>query len=133
MEKEFVPPTESLELKELGFDDDTICVYNSFNHLKGVIISSNNGDYIKKDKWDDRLPAPTISQAFRFFREKYNLIGGVEYIAGTTPETTWWDVYVIGHFNTNTSKMTMKYQPYEQAELECLRKLIEIVKEKQNG
>lgn len=70
------------------------------------------------------------SLVFRWFREKHHLIGGVEYIGGATPSTTWWDIYVVGHFNTNASKMTMKYQPYEEAELACLRKLIQIVKNK---
>ena len=76
------------------------------------------------------VDAPTYSQAFRFFREKYNLKGGIEYIGGEKPNTTWWDIYVIGHFNINTKEMSMKYQPYEQAELACLKKLIEIVKNK---
>ena len=120
MEKEFVPYQESLELKELGFDEPCLGWYTSDKSLiKDYVIKMN-------------LKAPTFSQAFKWFREKYHLIGGIEYIGGATPNTTWWDIYVVGHFNTDTSKMTMKYQPYEEAELECLRKLIEIVKKIKN-
>jgi hypothetical protein len=74
--------------------------------------------------------APTYQQAFRWFREKHNLIGGVEYIGGMKPATTWWDIYVVGYYNIDHKEMSMKYQPYEEAELACLKKLIEIVKNK---
>jgi hypothetical protein len=66
----------------------------------------------------------------RWFREKHNLIGGVEYIGGMKPATTWWDIYVVGYYNIDHKEMSMKYQPYEEAELACLKKLIEIVKNK---
>ena len=46
------------------------------------------------------------------------------------PKTTWWDIYVVGHYNIEYNEMEMKYQPYEEAELACLKKLIEIVKNK---
>jgi hypothetical protein len=130
LEKEFVPYPEALELKQLDFDEPCFGRFDGRGKNKGKIW------YEMPNTGQDSIPvgdvlAPTYSQAFRWFREKHHLIGGVEYIGGATPSTTWWDIYVVGHFNTNTSKMTMKYQPYEEAELACLRKLIEIVKNKQ--
>ena len=126
MEKEFVPYAESLALKQLGFDEPCYAYYDGWTKklvecLPYTGINEYNGD----------VDAPLYQQVFRWFREKHHLIGGVEYIGGATPSTTWWDIYVVGHFNTDASKMTMKYQPYEEAELACLRKLIEIVKTKQ--
>jgi hypothetical protein len=143
IEKEFVPYEEALALEELGFYEPCIAFYNFSNYYgKFLDFKIQGGDYcspylsteapsvlISTENKGDCPNAPTFSQAFRWFREKHNLIGGIECIGGLKPETTWWDIYVLGHFNTNTSKMTMKYQPYEEAELACLKKLIEIAKQ----
>ena len=150
MRNEFVPYNESLELKELGFDELCITSYDTDSKLRNP-FDYNNCEYNDilnhQSYFEDAkhfvqnstinqssgfIAAPIFSQVFRWFREKYHLIGGIEYIGGATPNTTWWDIYVVGHFNTDTSKMTMKYQPYEEAELACLRKLIEIVKKIKN-
>ena len=115
MNKEFIPYEQALELKQLGFNEPCYYDYN----FGGEITN----------KWAIGLvPAPLYQQAFRWFREKYHLIGGVEYIGGEKPNTTWWDIYVVGHYNVDYKEMSMKYQPYEEAELACLKKLIEIVK-----
>jgi hypothetical protein len=68
--------------------------------------------------------APTFSQAFRFFREKYNLHNGIY---------PYYDEYEfqIKDFRlpTNTP-INGGLMNYEEAELECLKKLIELVKNK---
>ena len=125
IDKEFVPYEEALALKELGFDEPCFAVY--FNTTQQLYFDK----YINEFNKEVRTLAPTFSQAFRWFREKHNLIGGVQYIGGLKPETTWWDIYVIGHFNTDIGEMSMEYQPYEEAELACLKKLIEIANEQQ--
>ena len=131
MEKEFVPYEEALALKELGFDEPCFGYYYTLNG-KDWKFAEKSEYYRLNDEINIgskfSLLSPTFSQAFRFFREKHNLIGGVQYIGGLKPETTWWDIYVIGHFNTDIFEMSMEYQPYEEAELSCLRKLIEIIK-----
>jgi len=82
---------------------------------------------------DGYIYAPTFSQAFRFFREKYRLYHNINpltfqiseeepiyEIRGYTCEVKWINsCYTIG-----------RYDSYEEAELECLKKLIEIVKNK---
>ena len=123
MEKEFVPYEEALALKELGFNESCLGYWKSKNWL--IQEKTRTDGYTHADQ---ECSAPLYQQAFRFFREKHNLIGGVQYIGGLKPETTWWDIYVIGHFNTDIFEMSMEYQPYEEAELSCLRKLIEIIK-----
>ena len=61
--------------------------------------------------------APLYQQAFRFFREKYksNFIIGFGNDGG---------YYRIGNL------FSKWYKTYEEAELECLKKLIEIIKNK---
>ena len=119
--KDFTPYQEAFELKQLGFDEPCFASYYHAGRKLDICEYINHGEYT--------VLAPTYSQAFRWFREKYHLIGGIEYIAGETPKTTWWDIYVVGHYNIDYKKMSMKYQPYEEAELACLKKLIEIVKQ----
>jgi hypothetical protein len=65
--------------------------------------------------------APTFSQVFRWFREKYNIHIRIE----KYDETKWW-----ANWGSWTSEV---YDSYEEAELACLEKLIEIVEQKTPG
>ena len=78
----------------------------------------------------DTFPAPTFSQAFRFFREKYGIMYritsyafGYQIHLDNTPEPKFWNT--DRRFDSDVD-----YEIYEEAELDCLKKLIEIVKEK---
>jgi len=120
MEREFIPYTESLALKELGFDEPCFAFFN------GTHLSFSRFDTLGKLLDIDKcLEAPTFSQAFRWFREKYDLHNGIY---------PYYDEYEfqIKDFrlptNTPIHGGLMKY---EEAELACVKKLIEIVKEKQ--
>ncbi len=104
MEKEFVPYEESKLLQEIDFDEETI------------------GDYIKKDKHDDRLPAPLYQQAFRWFRENHGLYTNVTRYNDDDEDKF---LYYI-----DNGDIKEEFKTYEEAELACLRKLIEIVKTK---
>ena len=72
-------------------------------------------------------------QAFRWFREKYDLLGYVndESSVEDNPNIHKKWMYVIQelpivlHDDLSNGKI---YKTYEEAELECLKKLIEIVK-----
>ena len=125
IEKDFIPYEEALVLKELGFDERCFAVY--FNPRQQLYFDKNINEFNK----DVRTLAPTFSQAFRWFRDKHNLRCQINYIGGLINKTTWWDISVIGHYNTNPKEWEMKYQPYEEAEVACLRKLIEIANDKQ--
>ena len=111
LEKEFIPYEQALALRELGFDEP---------HFKSYVGISNNGD-IKDCTYvlcngklnNDDVSAPTFSQAFRWFREKYNLKDKY----GVFPHHTIMFNYIIGGGKE------------EEAELACLIKLIEIAKE----
>ena len=62
------------------------------------------------------------SMAFRWFREKYNLLSRISYKN---------DRYKFEYqYKSSANNLyTTKYSTYEEAELECLKKLIEIVKD----
>ena len=126
MEKEFVPYEQALALKELGFNEpcftwywDDIGLYKGLeygNHNKRVVVS-----------------APTFSQAFKFFREKYKLYPEIG-LHDREDEKTWrLTISILGYYelvyNQNVGKEPY-YKTYEETESACLIKLIEIVKNK---
>ena len=121
MEREFVPYDLALELKELDFDEPCFAIYGK---SEGYLFK------IHTDKFDtvDELhfiKAPTFSQAFRFFREKY----GLHYIICKNIQMDGYgyrEVVLIPYMEENENTI---FKTYEEAELACIRKLIEIAKE----
>ena len=113
MEKEFTPHQEALELKELGFDEPCFAWYN----LGGALLSDVTMGYEETDFLytqddmdnDKQCIAPLYQQAFRWFRESKN---------GS-----------YNHLDFIYEYMKDDSITYEEAELECLKKLIQIVKE----
>lgn len=129
IEKEFIPLDEALSLRELGFDEECICGYDSSKRLRSKIIHSTNGDYLKWDEYDRHLPVPTYSQAFRFFREKYDLIGVPKHYGGLNHPNMCFNYGITGRTKTGQPILGQLYDTYEEAELACLKKLIEIAKD----
>jgi hypothetical protein len=136
MIKEIVPYEESVALSQIGFVQSCWCAYHDLTwpskedeHKLETIHSLTSYMESHAHQYINPVLAPTYSQAFRWFRENHNLRCQINYIGGLINKTTWWDISVIGHYNTDPKEWEMKYQPYEEAELACLRKLIEIVKQ----
>ena len=125
MEKEFIPYEESLTLKELGFDEPCFGMYGQSNQDLYTV-------YKKKFDSVDILhfiKAPLYQQAFKWFREKHNLSGVIQdnFIEDS-------DYYSsILNIKTRIVLFEGKLESYEKAELECLKKLIEIIKNRKNG
>ena len=135
LEKDFVPYEQALELRELGFDEP---------HFKSYVGISNNGD-IKDCTYvlcngklnNDDVSAPTFSQAFRWFREKYNIQGYIysSTVRGNAEKTKQftgyiWNINGIDMPFLSTDARDELHDTYEEAELDCINKLIEIVKNK---
>jgi hypothetical protein len=113
MKKEFVPHKQSLELKELEFNEPCFGVYidNKLTIEDDWLYATNNNTFIESNNFS----APTFSQAFRFFREKYGLFIGI--------------VHYGNGYSINDLR---RFDTYEEAELACINKLIEIVKKQDN-
>jgi hypothetical protein len=115
MEKEFVPYELALELKELGMD------LGWYNYLNFYDSSTKEFCFVMKD-----VPAPLYQQAFRWFREKYDLFCYVELVGDRL-----FDYIIIGDFvEEEIDYEEGPFNTHEEAELACLQKLIEIVKTK---
>ena len=132
MKKEFLSYDLALELKKLGFDESCFAFYglsrDDYKTIRLSIFQNLKTDYLPDvHHLDVTCDAPLYQQAFRFFREKYMLSGEI-YIF----KNIWnFDIEDINNsIQLYTSDIT-SYSTYEEAELECLVKLIDIVK-KQN-
>jgi len=129
MKKEFVTYEQALALKELGFDEP--CLGNYADDENHTLFTNGNKP--------GKTHAPLYQQAFRWFREKY----GLEIVFrpdSFNDESKKLREYVIISYD-KTWKLEEILEPshwirkgcfktYEEAELACLKKLIEIVKEK---
>jgi hypothetical protein len=117
MEKEFVPYELALQMKQLGFDEPCLATYE-FGKIQ-INEFKNDLSYELCLK-TDVFPAPTFSQAFRWFRKKYGLSGNID----CCDKLCEWN---IKSSKLDKSIFSSQIQSYEEAELECLKKLIEIV------
>jgi len=124
IEKEFVPYEQALALKELGFDERCMGHY-----WEGLFYYQTTHDHPSTmPNSIESCLAPLYQQAFRWFMEKHQIFGGIlsEYSYGGQLHA----YHITGKRQSSISKGDFK--TYEEAELACLKKLIEIVKNKQN-
>ena len=118
MNKEFIPYEEALAMKELGFDEFTVAAYVD-NELD---VGSLWKDSVKSKVIHK---APLYQQAFRWFREKYNHAGLIQLIEPEYGGDYGYVIYyklnhlAVDHWNKG-------FKTYEEAELACLKKLIEL-------
>jgi hypothetical protein len=146
----FVPYEKALELKELGFDEPCFGYHLCKNSALGVYLEITT-------EWIDLFPydsssckAPTFSQAFRWFREKHSLVHEISWSKYKGGLNFDYDIFSLvlptddelGDEDEITSDKSMETydslvqksfrhkesDTYEEAELECLKKLIEICK-----
>jgi hypothetical protein len=128
MEKEFIPYEQALALKELGFDEPCL----GFRKEDGMFefFATPNRDNTNS-VFGYYPTAPTFSQAFRWFREKYFLYHFVTREIGiNTSEIFFVASYYKGEKGNSPRNTCVSSITYEEAELECLKELIEIVKRK---
>ena len=124
MEKEFVPYDLALELKELGFNEECFAWYNMSQDNLCFFGNDCCADMYAGEK--SRPEAPLYQQAFRFFREKY----GLHYIICKNIQMDGYgyrEVILLPYMEENENTV---FKTYEEAELECLKKLIEIMSNK---
>ena len=128
MENEFVPYDVALAMKELGFDESCLGFYYTVDKEFGRTSAEYKNSYFQRVKIlapeEECISAPLYQQAFRWFREKYKLDHSI---------TTG----IIYSFTIDNKKYEGEdggnwFDAYQEAEIACLRKLIEIVKNKED-
>ena len=154
MKNEFLPYDRALKLKQLGFEDECMAYYEisvteveheedgtsgPFGWKQGEVsfekrffVNNIKGVDHTNDNWVCAA-APTWRSAFRWFREKYGLFVAPNAISYENGPYLWF-------FEVNSTILsfgidlgeTDDFETYEEAELACLDKMIEIVESKQN-
>jgi hypothetical protein len=124
-QQEFIPYEQALELKELGFDEACLSYYGVNQELIFTSIISQNTNSFWLANPNTIISAPLYQQAFRWFREKHNLLYTIEEV--WEEDTEYYVVEITTH---NRVDDFLQECTYEEAELACLKKLIEIVKNK---
>ena len=130
MEKEFVSYEIALALKKVGFDEPCFGFYKS-DKLEFQDFFSQNKK--RTNSWYTSLngcTAPTFSQVFKFFREKYGLEGFVTPLFRAKLNISFEERKYDANIVNGTERFYKKgFATHKEAELECLKKLIEIVKD----
>ena len=119
MKNEFVPYKQALELKQLGFDELCLAKYQKLSEAANYQLQLLQKER-NCNRLDTAISTPLYQQTFRWFREKHNLWYFCNR-SGSGACSGWEDLGNNEHGFEN-------YDTYEEAELECLKKLIEIVK-----
>ena len=141
MEKEFIPYEQALSLKELGFDEPCLGYWRNEDLPKPLTL----GQYTTKEDMEYEISgqdeyhnfkniislAPTFSQAFRWFREKYNIDSMIQPTYSTKYQYRMFHIEGKAKVQIYGEYMGKEFKTYEEAELECLKKLIEIINKKQ--
>lgn len=138
MNKEFVPHEQSLILKDMGFNEPCLAFYpmgyahklttadtEEFGWILqevGVITNTNFDVLGTPIGLTNYVSAPLYQQAFRYFRENHGLTSAIMYIKSEGA------VYTIAS-EEHEWPANVWFDEYEEAELACLNRLIEIVKE----
>ena len=141
----FVNYEQSLALKELGFNEPCISYYFSdsiFNDAAEEDDTLHPGDprfysdtntslsaYTKDELKYNSVSAPLYQQAFRWFREKHELDSVIVPNGDSSGKTNGYYYELIFDFSKDNIE-SESYSTYEEAELACLIKLIEIIKNK---
>jgi predicted GNAT superfamily acetyltransferase len=119
-EKDIVSFNQALELCSLGFDETTFCMYEIENKQLCLCYLDEDGLYMP----DKDFHAPTKSQVFRWFREKYDISVYITRNIHFVDDNTKWKP-VVG----NIYYPHLTFDTYEKAENAAIDKLIELAKQ----
>jgi hypothetical protein len=129
MQNEFLPYDRALKLKQLGFDEPCFGYHYTLNGKDWKF--ADNHEYFKIDDQliigaNFTLLAPLFQQAFRWFREEHDLhYQLVPFFSDKESHAVDYYLAIAQH------RPPIQVNTFEEAELACLDKLIEIVETKQ--
>jgi hypothetical protein len=127
MKNEFIPYEQALELKELGFEATPLGGFKQdavFYYEKGELYYDYRPMY-SSTAHKGQILAPLYQQAFRWFRENqgYHIDLFVD-----DDKTFGFCITYFTYIARVDKPIQRQFNTYEEAELECIKKLIEIVK-----
>jgi hypothetical protein len=136
-EKEFVTYELALRMKQIGFDEPCFGHYQQEWHDDGMTELEPSLQMIISKQHQHAYQiytAPTFSQAFRWFREKYGICTNIRRGSATMHEHMQKHGILVKDYEWSLNTIDGNYltsmgveDTWEEAELVCLTKLIELV------
>lgn len=130
MQKDVLPYPLALRMKRLGFNEMCAYWYNKDFHEDPELNHNKN-----QETWlsGDHCSAPTPAQCLKWFRDNYQIQGVIA--SGTVKRRLEdarycdyvYEIRQIGESTICSDRRDEGRGTYEEAELECLVKIIEIV------
>lgn len=135
IEGNFIPYQEALGLQRLGVNKEQVTCFASYQEGK-----LHMGTFHSTHCRPDEVLAPLYQQAFDFFRSKYQLYSEILVDRTSSPKFSYRVTEFIGNpkdlaereWDWLTSINDGLYREQSEAELECIRELIELAEEKEN-
>jgi hypothetical protein len=133
MQNEFIPYEQALELKELGFDEPCFGYYNTtWSKQNELLFPQYAGELENWNEMTHLCSAPTYSQAFEFFEEKFKLFPTLHVDQTMEPKFGYSIAEFFedegGFFDWKNIMSSYLYYTRQESKLECLRELIKIAK-----
>ena len=126
---EFCSPKQSLELRNMGFDDPCFAFYRDSVNRLSVLLHKQPGAW-QNSKTGSDYCAPLRQQVFKWFRENHNLDSEI-YLNHESGSKFYH--YLILSLDKNLidwkSKNVIKFKTHEEAQSACIDNLIQILKE----
>lgn len=136
LKKQFIPYEQALKLKELGFNEECLNYYSTPNHPSlqpAILLGSNPSDPLMESEMNKigvwKIKAPLWQQAWEFFREEKNV--NWEHTFDDSQISLYVGKIAYPDNNLEFFKIIeVDYDKYSiafnEAQLDCLNKLIEI-------
>jgi hypothetical protein len=125
LDNQFIPYVLSLNLKELGYKDKTMCTYvydgqELYWKIK-LLVYQNEMPHI--------VSAPLWQQVFDWFREEHKLLGLVS--NNNNPDLNKW-CFDVHRLPVGVAVLwqpgNIVYDTYDEAKVACIEKMCEIIK-----
>lgn len=113
MKEQFVPYDMSLELKEIGFDEDCLKLWEHTS-IYTVLVDPSEFKKVVSERF---VKAPLYQQVFKWFRNTYTMNS---YVDGAG--------FKGYQYCINGTVVGKTFPSYEEAELECIKELIKFIK-----
>jgi hypothetical protein len=128
MNTNFIPYTEALALNELGFDEECLAYYK--NNDKLIVYYTSKPSITQKVIFDNYngIKALLYQEAFKFFRNKYKLSShcDLKNISHIGNNYYFKIINFSDYISEDNILIVDGFTTYEEAELEGLKKLIEL-------
>jgi hypothetical protein len=144
LQKDFLPYELSLKMKQLGFDKPCLAKYiTSDLVVKGCYKDSHilHALFEENEICEAHILVPTFSQAFKWFRDKHDLVAAILPFQDIEDRVSLCYYYSIVDLDEckdedilcNESSLgasDINFSSHPEAELACLVKLIDIIENK---